>query len=115
MLTQARGESVIHERVYDNRLLYVHELTKMGAEIDVRGQTAVVYGPRRLKGAQVRALDIRSGAALVLGGLVAQGTTTVADIHHLDRGYTDADGKLRGLGALIERVGAPSGAGAALG
>lgn len=104
LLTQARGESVIHERVYDNRLLYVHELTRMGAEIDVRGQTAVVYGPRRLKGTDVRALDIRSGASLVLGGLVATGETRISDVWHLDRGYAHFDDKIRSLGAAYRRV-----------
>ncbi len=107
LLTQARGESVIHERVYDNRLLYVHELTRMGAEIDVRGQTAVVYGPRRLKGTQVRALDIRSGASLVLGGLVAMGETRISDVWHLDRGYAHFDDKMRSLGAAFRRVTQP--------
>ena len=103
MLTQAEGKSIIHERVYDNRLLYVHELVKMGAEIDVAGQTAIVNGPRRLHGCTVHALDIRSGAALVLGGLVADGRTNVRDVFHLDRGYEKVDEKLRSLGASISR------------
>ena len=104
MLTQARGKSIIHERVYDNRLLYFDELRKMGAMVAVKGQTAEVCGPARLRGAAVKALDIRSGAALVLAGLAAEGTTEIADIYHLDRGYQAIDEKLRGLGADIERV-----------
>jgi UDP-N-acetylglucosamine 1-carboxyvinyltransferase len=103
LLTQARGVSVIHERVYDNRLLYVGELRKMGAEVVVAGQTAIISGPTSLVGTPVRALDIRSGAALVLAGLVARGKTEIADIYHLDRGYEDLPGKLGGLGAKVHR------------
>jgi UDP-N-acetylglucosamine 1-carboxyvinyltransferase len=104
MLTQASGISVIHERVYDNRLLYVRELNKMGAEIEVNGQTAIISGPRRLTGTCVRALDIRSGAALVLAGLTAEGITKILDIYHLERGYERLDAKLATLGAHLTRV-----------
>lgn len=106
LLTQAKGVSVLYERVYDNRLLYVSELRKMGAEIVVAGQTAIISGPTPLVGTGVRALDIRSGAALVLAGLGAKGTTEVADIWHLDRGYEHIEDKLGQLGAQIRRVGA---------
>lgn len=104
LLTQARGVSIVHERVYDNRLLYVEELRKMGASVTVNGQTATILGPSRLTGARVRALDIRSGAALVLAGLAAEGETEISDIHHISRGYEDLEGRLRGLGAEIERL-----------
>jgi len=104
LLTQARGVSMLYERVYDNRLLYVSELRKMGAEIVVAGQTAIISGPTNLSGSGVRALDIRSGAALVLAGLRASGTTQVSDIWHLERGYEHLDEKLRGLGADITRI-----------
>ena len=103
LLTQAKGVSMLYERVYDNRLLYVSELRKLGAEIVVAGQTAIISGPTNLIGTTVRALDIRSGAALVLAGLRASGTTAVHDIWHLDRGYERLDEKLRGLGAEISR------------
>ncbi|MBM2826155.1 MAG: murA1 [Dehalococcoidia bacterium] len=103
LLTQAHGVSVIHERVYDNRLLYVGELRRMGAEVVVAGQTAIITGPTRLVGTPVRALDIRCGAALVLAGLVAEGRTEIYDIYHLDRGYQDMDQKLRCLGAKVVR------------
>lgn len=103
LMTQAGGVSVIHERVYDNRLLYVGELRKMGAEVVVAGQTAIISGPCELVGTPVRALDIRSGAALILAGLAAKGTTEVSDIYHLDRGYERLEDRLRGLGAKIER------------
>ncbi len=107
LLTQAKGVSMIYERVYDNRLLYVSELRKLGAEIVVAGTTAIISGPTPLVGTGVRALDIRCGAALLLAGLQASGTTEVSDIWHLERGYEHFDEKLRGLGARVRRVGGP--------
>jgi UDP-N-acetylglucosamine 1-carboxyvinyltransferase len=104
LLTQAQGVSFIYERVFDNRLLYVGELRKMGAEVVTSGTTAIVSGPTPLIGTSVRALDIRAGAALVLAGLAAQGWTEISDIYHLDRGYEALDRKLRSLGAVIQRV-----------
>ena len=104
LLTQAQGVSFIYERVFDNRLLYVGELRKMGAEVVTSGTTAIVSGPTPLIGVSVRALDIRAGAALVLAGLAAQGLTEISDIYHLDRGYEALDQKLRSLGAVIQRV-----------
>jgi UDP-N-acetylglucosamine 1-carboxyvinyltransferase len=96
--------SVVYERVYDNRLLYVGELRKMGAEIVVAGTTAIISGPSQLVGSGVRALDIRCGAALVLAGLAARGITEVSDIWHLDRGYEHFEAKLRAVGAEIARL-----------
>jgi len=93
--------SLVHERVFENRLLHAAELAKMGADIRVTGQTARVFGPTPLRGTEVRALDIRSGAALVLAALAAEGTTTILDAQHLDRGYEDAVGTLQRLGAVI--------------
>jgi UDP-N-acetylglucosamine 1-carboxyvinyltransferase len=104
LLTQAEGVSFIHERVYDNRLLYVAELRKLGGAVVTAGSTAVINGPTHLNGTAVRALDIRAGAALVLAGLVAEGTTEVLDIYHLDRGYERLEEKLAGLGAVIQRL-----------
>ncbi|MFQ5879910.1 MAG: UDP-N-acetylglucosamine 1-carboxyvinyltransferase, partial [Dehalococcoidia bacterium] len=104
LLTQARGVSYIHERVFDNRLLYVSELRKMGAEVVITGTTAIVAGPSPLVGTTVRVLDVRAGAAVVLAALAARGRTEIADIYHLDRGYECFDVKLRSLGAAIERV-----------
>ncbi|MGQ9572813.1 MAG: UDP-N-acetylglucosamine 1-carboxyvinyltransferase [Dehalococcoidia bacterium] len=103
LLTQARGVSYVHERVFDNRLLYVTELRKMGAEVLTTGTTtAIIIGPTSLIGTSVRGMDVRAGAALVLAGLVARGRTVVSDIYHLNRGYECLDGKLRSLGANIE-------------
>ncbi|HLZ72019.1 MAG TPA: UDP-N-acetylglucosamine 1-carboxyvinyltransferase [Dehalococcoidia bacterium] len=104
LLTQAEGVSFVHERVYDNRFLYLGELRKFGAELVQAGTTAVISGPSPLVGASVRALDVRAGAALVLAGLAAQGETEISDVFHLDRGYENFDGKLTNLGANVQRV-----------
>ncbi len=103
LLTQANGVSIIHERVFDNRMLYVSELRKMGAEIVSTGSSAIVSGPTPLHGTRVRALDVRAGAAVLLAAMVAQGTTMIDDIYHLDRGYEHLTDKLRGLGVELER------------
>lgn len=104
LLTQATGVSIIHERVFDNRMLYVGELRKMGAEIVSTGSSAIVSGPTQLHGAHVRALDVRAGAAVLLAALVAQGQTVIDEVYHLDRGYEHLDDKLRALGVQIERA-----------
>ncbi|MCC6238621.1 MAG: UDP-N-acetylglucosamine 1-carboxyvinyltransferase [Dehalococcoidia bacterium] len=103
-LTQATGVSIIHERVYDNRLLYVGELRAMGARLTTGGQSVIIEGPARLTGTPVRALDIRAGAAVVIGGLCAEGETTIRDIGHIDRGYSRLVERLSALGADIERL-----------
>lgn len=105
LLTQAAGTSRLMERVFDNRLLYVEQLQKMGARIEIEDKTtAIIDGPTPLTGTEVSALDIRAGAAVILAGLVASGDTVISDIHHIDRGYQDIGRKLRALGADIERV-----------
>ncbi len=102
-LTQVKGVSLIHERVYDNRTLYVNELRKLGARIITAGDTVVIEGPTPLGASTVRALDIRAGAATVVAALAAEGESTIMDIHHLDRGYSDLQERLTALGARIER------------
>jgi len=102
-LTQAQGVSVMYERVYDNRLLYIGELRKMGADVIAAGQTAIIVGPTRLYGTLVQALDVRAGGALVVAALAAEGRTEITDTHHLDRAHEDLVGKLRSLGAVALR------------
>jgi UDP-N-acetylglucosamine 1-carboxyvinyltransferase len=105
LLTQAHGVSYVHERVFDNRLLYAGELRKLGADVVTTGTTtAIISGPTPLVGASVRALDVRAGAALILAGLAASGRTEITDIYHVDRGYEHIDERLRSLGAVIERA-----------
>jgi len=104
LLTQASGLSRVMERVFDNRLLYVDELVKMSAKIDkLDNTTAIISGPTPLRGARVKALDVRAGAAVILAGLAATGRTEITEIHHIDRGYEKIDERLRSLGARIER------------
>ena len=106
-LCLARGTSVITEGIYDNRYKYTNELRKMGAQIQVDGRTAVIEGVDRLTGAPVVSCDLRAGAAMVIAGLCAEGTTYVEDIHYIERGYENFVGKLRSLGADIAMVSEP--------
>ena len=107
VLCIARGTSVVTEGVWDNRYKYVNELRKMGAEITVSGKTAIIEGVRRLTGSPVAACDLRAGAAMVVAGLCAEGTTTIEDVVYIERGYQDIVGKLRALGADIVAVTEP--------
>ncbi len=100
----AEGTSVIVETIFENRFMHVNELRRMGAQIRVDGRTAIVEGIEALQGAQVRATDLRAGAALIIAGLAAKGSTEVIDIHHIDRGYEFIENKLQRLGADIKRV-----------
>ena len=104
MLTVSEGTSVVTDDIFDNRFRYVSELRRMGANIKVEGTTAIIQGIPQLTGASVRATDLRAGAALVIAGLMASGTTVVENIFHIDRGYESIDDKLKGLGANIRRV-----------
>jgi UDP-N-acetylglucosamine 1-carboxyvinyltransferase len=105
MLAVADGTSIVTENVFEGRFLYVGELQRMGADIRTEGHHAVVRGVPRLSAAPVRALDIRAGMALVLAALCADGETEIADVHHIDRGYEDVEGKLAALGAEVRREG----------
>lgn len=104
LLSVATGTSVVTENIYDARFRYVGELTRMGADINVEWQHAIVRGVDQLSGCPVLAHDIRAGAAMVLAGLRAEGTTTVDEVHHIDRGYEDLVGRLAGLGAKVRRT-----------
>jgi UDP-N-acetylglucosamine 1-carboxyvinyltransferase len=105
LLATADGTAIVTENVFDNRLAFVPELNRMGADVRHEGRHAVVRGVERLSGAPVRALDVRAGAALVLAGLAAEGETVVFDPHHVDRGYPDLAATLRSLGANVVRTG----------
>lgn len=104
LMTQATGVSIISEALYENRFRHVPELARMGARISVEGRSSFVTGPVRLHGAAVSVPDIRTGAALVIAALSAEGTTDMDNIFHLDRGYEHLEEKLRSLGANVERV-----------
>jgi UDP-N-acetylglucosamine 1-carboxyvinyltransferase len=98
------GISIITERIFESRFMHVSELTRLGADIEIEGPSAIVKGGKRLSGAPVMASDLRASAALVIAGLAARGTTQVNRVYHIDRGYENIDGKLRQLGARVERV-----------
>ena len=100
----AEGTAVITETIFENRFMHALELQRLGADITIQGNTAVVQGVERLQGASVMATDLRASASLVIAGLVAQGETLIERIYHLDRGYESLEKKLAGLGARIERV-----------
>ena len=102
----ADGVGVVHETIFENRFMHVPELQRMGADIRLENNTAVVRGRERLKGAPVMATDLRASASLVVAALAADGQTTVDRIYHLDRGYEHIEDKLRQLGASIQRIAA---------
>ena len=104
LLARSEGDSVITETVFENRLRHVAELNRMGADIRVKGNNAIIRGVPLLSGAPVVATDLRASAALVLAALAAEGKTTIQGLHHLDRGYDNLEGKLRQLGAKLQRV-----------
>ncbi len=102
--TRAAGTSVLTETIFENRMMHVQELVRLGAEIEVEGNTAIVRGVEKLTGANVMATDLRASACLVIAGLMAEGATTIDRIYHLDRGYERIEEKLSQLGAQIRRV-----------
>ena len=104
LLSLIEAPSMITETVFENRFMHVQELARMGANIKIDGRTAFIEGVSKLTGCQVKATDLRAGAAMILAGLVAEGYTEVNDIYHIDRGYMNIEEKFRSLGADIERV-----------
>jgi UDP-N-acetylglucosamine 1-carboxyvinyltransferase len=104
LLSTADGVSIVKETIYENRFKQVGELKRMGADISVERDVAVITGVKNLSGAEVNAHDLRAGAAMVIAGVMAEGSTQVFELHHLDRGYEDVVAKMRSLGADIERV-----------
>lgn len=103
-LTTVSGSSVVIETVFENRYMHIGELNRMGANIKIEGRSAIIQGDRTLQGAQVISTDLRAGAALVLAGLMAEGTTEISEVYHIERGYSDFIEKFRGLGASIKRI-----------
>jgi UDP-N-acetylglucosamine 1-carboxyvinyltransferase len=104
----ADGTATITETIFENRFMHVQELRRLGADIEVRGNTAIVRGVARLNGANVMATDLRASASLVMAGLCAQGETRIDRIYHLDRGYERIEEKLSRLGARISRTRSPT-------
>lgn len=104
LLSVTSGTSIISENVWDCRFQYIDELKRMGANIKVDGKVAVVEGVENLSGAPVKATDLRAGAGMVIAGLIAHGVTEIYDLHHIDRGYENMEGKLMSIGADIRRV-----------
>ena len=108
MLAVAEGTSVVSEGIWDNRFRYTEQLARMGADIQVNGKVAVIQGVSKLKGAPVRANDLRAGAAMLIAGCMAEGVTEIEDIHYIERGYENVVEKFRSLGADIKRITVPS-------
>lgn len=104
LLCSIKGTSVITETIFENRYMHAQELKRMGANIKIDGRSAVIEGVNKLTGSEVRATDLRAGAALILAGLAAEGTTQIDDIYHIDRGYVNIENKFKGLGADISRI-----------
>ena len=104
LLSIANGVSKIEEQIFENRFMHVPELNRMGAKIEIEGRTAIISGVHELRGAPVKATDLRASVSLVLAGLVANGHTIIDKIHHIDRGYEDIIQKLETCGAAIKRI-----------
>ena len=102
--TVASGVSKVTETIFENRFMHVQEMQRLGADIDIDGNTALVKGVSELEGATVMATDLRASASLVLAGLVAKGQTVIERIYHLDRGYEDLEEKFNALGANVKRM-----------
>lgn len=107
LLALAQGSSVVTENVFENRFMFASELQRMGADIVIKGHHAIVHGVSGFSGAEVKAPDLRGGAALVMAGLVADGYTTVTDVHHIDRGYEGFVPKLTSVGAVVRCIDLP--------
>jgi len=103
LLSIADGVSKIEEKIFENRFMHVPELIRMGANIEINGRKAIISGVDKLKGAPVKATDLRASVSLVLAGLAAEGQTEIDKIHHIDRGYEDIINKLTACGAYIKR------------
>ena len=104
VLSIAKGTSMINESIWESRFQYTEELNKMGAKISAQGKTAIFEGVEKLSGSPVYSTDLRAGAALIIAGIIAEGTTEIYNLEHIDRGYENIEEKFRNLGANIQRV-----------
>ena len=102
--TVAEGDSKVKETIFENRFMHILELKRMGANIGIDGNTAIITGVQKLNSAQVMATDLRASAALILAGLIADGETIIDRIYHLDRGYESIEEKLSNIGAKVRRI-----------
>jgi UDP-N-acetylglucosamine 1-carboxyvinyltransferase len=103
LLTRASGTSVVRETIFENRFMHVQELARLGADIHLHGDTATIKGVKTLTGAPVMATDLRASVSLVIAALMAEGTSTINRVYHLDRGFEQLEAKLTRCGAAIER------------
>jgi UDP-N-acetylglucosamine 1-carboxyvinyltransferase len=106
LMSRATGTSVIRETIFENRFMHVQELARLGADIQLHGDTATIKGVKHLRGAPVMATDLRASVSLVIAGLMAEGETTINRVYHLDRGFERLEEKLSRCGANIERISA---------
>ncbi|MBQ6553986.1 MAG: UDP-N-acetylglucosamine 1-carboxyvinyltransferase, partial [Firmicutes bacterium] len=104
LMTTGTGSGMVKETVFENRFMYVAELNRMGADIKIDGRSAIVNGVKHLSGANVKATDLRAGAALIIAALTAEGQTEIGEIQHIDRGYVDIEKKLTDIGVDIQRI-----------
>ena len=104
LMCMANGTSQVRETIFENRFMHVQELARLGAKIELKGDTAIVTGVSGLRGAQVMATDLRASVSLIIAGLAAQGETTIGRVYHLDRGFERLEEKLTGCGAVVERL-----------
>ena len=103
LMTYSNGKSKIKETIFENRFMHVQELVRLGAKIELSGDTAIVNGVKKLYGAPLMATDLRASASLIIGALRAEGTSTIRRVYHLDRGFDKIEQKLSSCGAIIER------------
>ena len=104
LLSTIQGTSIVTETIFENRFMHAIEMKRMGSNIKIDGRSAVIEGGNKLTGCEVKATDLRAGAALILCGLVARGSTEITDIYHIDRGYADVEKKFQLLGADVYRI-----------
>ena len=104
LMSIAKGKSKIREKIFENRFMHISELNRMGANIQIKNDTALIDGNQKFKGAEVMASDLRASMSLVLAALTAQGKSIINRVYHIDRGYEKIENKLTALGAFIERV-----------